>query len=320
MPGESYAYHTVFPGAVRRKVRPYVKGAGSYEPRRPAQARYVRLRGLRYRVHCWGETGAEPLFMLHGWADTGLTFQFLIDAMCGSKRHVIAPDWRGFGDTDRAPAGYWFPDYLADLDALLDVYAPGGPVDVVAHSMGGNIVTLYAGARPQRLRRIVNLEGFGLAPPAAEQAPHRYRQWLDELRDPPRFRGYDTLEALVRQVMRQNPRTPPQRAQFVAESWSRPAPGGGVELKADPNHKIINPILYRDEELAACMREILAPMLVAVGADSPARPRFESEAAVRARCLRHHEDVVVGEAGHMLHHDQPEVMAALVEGFLAATD
>ena len=91
------------------------------------------------------------LVLVHGWGDTGETYQFLVDRC--RRRTCVAIDMRGFGRTQRPDDGYWFPDYLADLDALLDVLAPDAPVDLVGHSMGGNIALLYAGVRPHRVRR-----------------------------------------------------------------------------------------------------------------------------------------------------------------------
>jgi len=74
--------------------------------------------------------------MLHGWMDVSASFQFVVDALRRSWR-VLAPDWRGYGLTDRAQADcYWFPDYLADLDQLLDALLPDEPVALVGHSMG----------------------------------------------------------------------------------------------------------------------------------------------------------------------------------------
>uniref|UniRef100_UPI002362DFF1 alpha/beta fold hydrolase n=3 Tax=Pseudomonadota TaxID=1224 RepID=UPI002362DFF1 len=82
--------------------------------------------------------GRPPLVLLHGWMDVGASFQFVVDALAGD-REVIALDWRGFGLSEASGAGcYWFPDYLADLDALLDAVSPSAPVDLLGHSMGGN--------------------------------------------------------------------------------------------------------------------------------------------------------------------------------------
>src|SRR5690606_8764498 len=104
-----------------------------------------------------------PVVLLHGYMDAGATWQFLVDHLPESWS-CVAPDWRGFGGTEWAAGGYWFPDYFADLDALLDVLVPGGRACVIGHSMGANVAMMYAGIRPQRLAWLANLEGFGLPP------------------------------------------------------------------------------------------------------------------------------------------------------------
>jgi pimeloyl-ACP methyl ester carboxylesterase len=158
-----------------------------YAPRRAARRDFHAVRSLRYHVNQWGDATLAaperpPLVLLHGWMDVGASFQFVVDAL-QQPRYVIAPDWRGFGLTESPGSDcYWFPDYLADLDALLDALLPGQTVDLLGHSMGGNIAMIYAGVRPARVRRLVNLEGFGLPESRPEQAPRRYAHWLDELR------------------------------------------------------------------------------------------------------------------------------------------
>ena len=158
--------------------------------------------------------------LLHGWMDTGDTFQFLVDAM--SDRHsFVAPDWRGFGRTEWPADGYWFPDYFADLDALLDAWSPDAPVTLIGHSMGGNIATLYAGIRPERVRRVVCIEGFGLTRTQPEQAPGRYREWLRQLREPPEFASFPSLDAFAHLLVRRNPRLRPT----ARDSSRRRGPG-----------------------------------------------------------------------------------------------
>jgi pimeloyl-ACP methyl ester carboxylesterase len=167
----------------------------AYTPRRPGTDRFVPARGLDHHVITWGDPGLvtserPALFMVHGWMDVGASFQFVVDALAaleGDARYILAADWRGFGLTRVPPTdSYWFADYLGDLDALLHHPALGlatdAPVDLLGHSMGGNVVMSYAGVRPERIRRLVNLEGFGLPEMKPHHAPRRLRQWLDELR------------------------------------------------------------------------------------------------------------------------------------------
>jgi pimeloyl-ACP methyl ester carboxylesterase len=137
-----------------------------------SRSAFHTIRGLRYHVREWGKAGATPVFLLHGWMDVAASFQFLVDCFA-REWHVIAPDWRGFGLSEWRPEGYWFPDYYADLEALLDLYQPGAPALVVGHSMGGVIGSMYAGIRPERVARLVSMEGLGLARHAPDQAPVR---------------------------------------------------------------------------------------------------------------------------------------------------
>jgi len=289
-----------------------------YVPVRPARRARYRLRGLHYNTWCWGPDAGPVLLMLHGWADAGLTFQFVVDELPAHWR-IVAPDWRGFGDSDPAPAGYWFPDYLADLDALIDAVQATAPVALVAHSMGGHIASLYAGARPERVRKLVNLEGFGLPPPPPAEAPRRYRRWLQELRRSPAFGAGADFEAAVARVRRLAPRLEPERARFVAAYRTRPAAGGRFEPRIDPQHKRVNPVLFRAEEFEACLRAITAPVLLVAGAESWAFARFDDPGArrTRAACYGDLREAVVAEAGHMLQHERPGQVAALIRSFLA---
>jgi pimeloyl-ACP methyl ester carboxylesterase len=159
----------------------------TYVAQRPAASRFVDLRGLRYHLQVWGDpslaTPERPTLLLcHGFMDVGASFQFVVDALMaleGPVRHIVALDWRGFGLTSVPPVDhYQFVDYLGDLDALLDGRAAGldavrQPIDLLGHSMGGNVVMSYAGLRPQRVRRLVNLEGFGMPRTTPDEAPDR---------------------------------------------------------------------------------------------------------------------------------------------------
>jgi len=291
---------------------------GSYPPRRAPRGSRLTLRGLAHRVLEWGPRDAPPTVLLHGYMDCSDTFQFLVDALPDDRRFV-ALDLRGFGDSAAVGGPYWFPDYLADLEALLDALAPDGPVRLVGHSMGGNIVLQYAGARPERVRSVVALEGFGLPRTAPEEAPGRVRRWLDELRAPPKGSRYDSVEQLAANLMRRNPRLPPAHAAFVAEAWTRPSADGGRELRFDPWHRLVNPVLYRREEIEAMWRAVAAPVLMVLGGGSDLLRRLGpdgEEAAYRAHLARVDVTTLPG-LGHMLHHEDPRPVAAAIQGWLA---
>jgi len=287
---------------------------------KPSESLFVPVRGLRYHCRVWGEERAPTLFMLHGWMDVSASFQFLVDAMRGRWR-VVAPDWRGFGLTEWTKGGaYWFPDYFADLEALLDHFQPGAPATLVGHSMGGNIAAMYAGIRPGRVAKLIDLEGLGLSGTPPEKAPERYARWLAELaEDKPGFRDYENFEALAERLRGNNARLSEERSLFLARHWGRAKPDGRVELASDPAHKLVNPVLYRAEEAMACWRKVAAPVLWVEGAESKAHDFLKissAELAARKQCFSRFAERVIADAGHMVHHDQPERLAEVIEEFL----
>ncbi len=295
---------------------------------KPARAHRVALRGLDHHVLTWGDPGAPKLFFLHGWMDTGASFQFLVDALAGDW-YAIAPDLRGFGRSGWQPQGYWFVDYVADLEALLDAFAPGEAANLVGHSLGGNIVMLYAGVRPQRVRRLVSLDGFGVPAEDIGLAPTKIAKWLDALADPPAFAPYRDLEAVADRLQRTNPRLSRDKARFLAAHWAEVLPDGSARLASDPRHKLPFPTVYRIEEVYAVWRAIVAPTLWVAAMESnipqwlgdhpEGEGGVDNLAGVRRRIahIPHARLVTVADAGHMLHHDRPDAVAALIEPFLA---
>ncbi|MBL0088639.1 MAG: alpha/beta fold hydrolase [Ideonella sp.] len=298
-----------------------------YVARRIATNRQLSLRGLNHHLTVWGDlaTATQPvLWMMHGFMDVGASFQFVVDAMADG-RCIVAPDWRGFGLT-RAPHGtdsYWFPDYLGDLDALLDAVVPGQAADLLGHSMGGNVVMAYAAIRPERVRRLINLEGFGLPDGKPEEAPARLTRWLDQLRTPATLKPYARLADVAARLQQNNPRLPSDKAAWLAAHWASRGGDGQWHLRADPAHKRVNPVLAKAAEAVALWSRIRAPLLWvdAVGSrlDAHWGGRYTlAEFNARLAQVPQVQRVSLDDAGHMLHHDQPEALAHALEAFLDA--
>ena len=298
-----------------------------YQARRSSRTEFVPIRNLRYHVRVWGEPGAGkvPLVMVHGWMDVGASWQFVVDAL-RDDHYVIAPDWRGYGLTESPPAdNYWFPDYLADLDFLLDHYSPGAPVNLVGHSMGGNIVMLYAGSRPSRIRRLVNLEGFGMAATRPSQAPRRYGVWMDELKAFHRgeldLKSYDSADGVAARLMKTNQRLGQDKADWLARHWAREDGAGQWRILGDAAHKITNASLYRVDEVLEVYQGITAPTLSVEASDDSLEKWWKGKYTLaeyheRLKSVPSIEQAQVTDAGHMLHHDQPAQVAELIENFL----
>jgi len=284
---------------------------------RPSESQFLRIRELRYHVRRWPRNGARKMVLLHGWMDVSASFQFMVDALKGDW-DVYAPDWRGYGLTEWGKGDcYWFADYIADLEFLLDAISPGVPVNLVGHSLGGNVSALYAGTRPERIGKLVMLEGFGLRATRPEQAPERYAKWLQELHSPPRLRPYADFDELADRLRKTNPRLE-EKADFLARHWGEEK-DGKVMLRADPAHKIVNATLYRYEEALACWRKVTAPVLWVEGEEWDTLKSYGPNAGQlveRRAAFPNLQHVSIPGSGHMLHHDQPEALARVIEDFL----
>lgn len=288
-----------------------------YVPVVTPRERFIELRGLRHRLLQWGPVDESPdspeWVLVHGFQDTSDTFQFLVDAL---PRHwrFTAVDLRGFGGSDATHGPYWFPDYLADFDALLDSLSPHAPTRLIGHSLGGNVVSMYAGIRPERVQRLVSLEGFGLRRVPASRAPQQYAEWLRQLRVPPRGGQYESVAHLATKLRQRNPRLTEPRAQFIARAWTRDRGDGTIELRFDPWHRLVNPVLYRREEAEACWRNVSAPALLVLAEQSEylARLRADGDAVGLEHSFQVTTFVSLPDLGHMMHHEDPAAVAAAI--------
>ena len=313
-----------------------------YQILRPSNSRFQRIRTHQYHLLEWGQpTAGQPsLFMVHGWMDVGASFQFVVDALQRTAlagRHIIAPDWRGYGRTHHVnnalqncqgedTDNYWIPDYMADLDFLIDAISPDAPIDLLGHSLGGNVVMGYAGVRPERIRRLINLEGFGMPETKPAQAPTRYAQWMDQLKSHHQgelaMRAYADLQGVSNRLRKTNPRLSQDKADWLAQHWSAPNAKGEYEILGDAAHKIVNAQLFRLDEQMVLYQRINMPLLAVEASDDSMTGWYKG----RYTLAQYHErlkavpDVrieVIQDAGHMLHHDQPQRLAELIAGFLA---
>lgn len=299
-----------------------------YQVKRPSRSEFVPIRNLQYHVRVWGTptVDAAPLVLLHGWMDVAASYQFVVDAFL-QEHYIIAPDWRGYGKTAANGAdNFWFPDYLADLDFLLDHYAAQGVVNLVGHSMGGNVAMHYGGVRPERVRRLINLEGFGMAACTPDQAPQRYARWMDELKrlhsGQMDLHRYPAVAGVARRLMKTNPRLSREKAQWLAHHWAEEASNGQWCILGAPGHKLVSAHLHRLEEVMALYRRLSMPVLSVEAKGSSLDTWWKGQYTIdeyhtRLKVIPKVEVVAVADAGHMLHHDQPQIVANLIEKFIS---
>ena len=110
---------------------------------------------LRLNYVDWGNPDAPPLLLVHGGRDHARSWDWVAEEL-RHDWHIIAPDLRGHGDSAWSPDGnYEMSAFVYDLAQLIHQLNLA-PVSIIAHSMGGNIATRYAGLYPENVRKMVN--------------------------------------------------------------------------------------------------------------------------------------------------------------------
>ena len=303
-----------------------------YKEKCTSRSEFVQVRGLGYHVRVWGTSSqlvrCPPLVLIHGWMDVAASYQFVVDDLSDAfvdGRTIIAPDWRGFGLSGGATDSYWIPDYLADLEFLLDHYAGDQKVDLVGHSMGGNVAMVYAGVRPERIRRLINLEGFGLAASKPAQAPARYAKWMDQLKSLHKgdldLKAYADISGVAKRLMKTNPRLSMEKANWLASHWGQQDSDGQWLILGAPGHKVINANIYQVNETLEIYKCITAPVLAVEASENSLEKWNQGRYTLddyheRLKSVPNARIAQIEDAGHMLHHDQPEHLARMIEDFL----
>ena len=288
-----------------------------YQSKREPRFSNISVRDIDYQITEWGDSKKELILYLHGWGDTGSTFQFVVDSF-EKDWHVVAPDWRGFGKSSHFGKSYWFPDYLADLDVLLDKFSPEEPIHIIGHSMGANVAGLYAGIKPNRIKSFINLEGFGLTDGDPEKAPDNYFRWIEKGKFGEKFQVYESFNELVPRILKRSPNMTIDKALYVAHEWAELNNDGVIRLRADPLHKLPNATQYRRSEAEACWKRITAKILVIVGEETKfsavLTPFIDSD--IDQFASNNSKLISIPNAGHMLHFEVPDVLAKEIEKFL----
>ena len=282
--------------------------------------RLVDSQGLA--IHCleWGEPAGEPIVLVHGFLDMAHSWKFLVGALAGKTRQplwIVAPDCRGHGDSDWVGAGgyYHFPDYVFDLDSVIKTL--GVPrVQLIGHSMGGTIALLYAGAFPELVSKLVLIEGVGPLGMKFSDAPKRMATWILEVHQRGRnhFRQYTSVEAGARQLKQTNPRLTAAAALDLATAGMKLNGAERWVWKFDPLHRTAAPQPFYTGQALEFLRRIQCPVLTVDGRLSHQTPRTDKQA--RYDAIERREHVVIDDAGHMVHHDNPEMLAEVVAAFL----
>ena len=276
----------------------------------------------RLRLHYvdWGNETAPALVLVHGGRDHCRSWDWVAQALRDSF-HIVAPDLRGHGDSQwLIGSGYALVDYVYDLAQLIDQERLA-PVAIIGHSLGGAIGLQYAGAYPEKVRKLIAIEGLGPAPNriaqrAREPAHERMRSWIAMLRGMAGRtpRRYDTIEAAIARMREANPRLSAEQARHLTVHGTNQNEDGTHSWKFDNYSRGFSPYLFNEEEARALWRRITCPTLLIRGQESGVHGRDPDGPA---RDFPSARVVTVDGAGHWSHHDQLTAFLQMASDFLA---
>lgn len=256
----------------------------------------------------------RTVLLLHGFLDAGSSWDLVAEGLVDAGYEVVAPDLRGFGESDAVPPGayYYFPDYVADVEGIVKLLAPSW-LAVVGHSMGGAVAALYAGARPSSVQRLVCMEGLGPVADRHEHAIERMRAWLDGLakieREPRRL---GSIDEATKRLGGTHPRLPAELLRSRAERLVRRHDDGTLSWAWDPLHRTRSPIPFFPASFASALRAVTAPVLFVSGGPTGWHPEDEAERLAEIARLERYE---LPDAGHMMHWTEPGAVAERLASF-----
>jgi pimeloyl-ACP methyl ester carboxylesterase len=279
--------------------------------------RDIVANNLRHRVLEWDGGGRRTVLCLHGFLDIAWGWHWVAPLLAAAGLHVVAPDLRGHGDSERVGAGscYHFFDYVLDLIELIEALARDRLI-LCGHSMGGAIASYYAASFPEQIEGLAVLEGIPLPDEPYEVLPRRTAEWARAVRRARTAgpRVYPSRDAAAARLRKVDPRCPPEVARFLAEKGTLARPDG-YAFKHDPVLLARDPLPQRLDVARAYWQALRCPVLLMVAADSEYRrrvldvPKHLASFPVK-RCA------TIDDAGHMMLRHQPAKIAGQILEFL----
>lgn len=284
----------------------------------PMSFAYMSQR-LRLQYVDWGNEGAPHMLLLHGGRDHCRSWDWVARAM-RDDYHVIAPDFRGHGDSQWAiGSSYPFADFVYDIDQLM-CQKRMAPATIISHSMGGVISLMYAGLFPQKVEKLIVIEGTwqfddGINALNKDPVVDRFDHWMAQMRDSAARtpRKYETLDAAVERMRQENPRLSEEQAWHLTRFGSNMNEDGTFSWKFDNYMRAIAPATLDEHDVKELWGRITCPVLLFYGNQSYIEDPRKKGLLDLFQDVRLHE---VDGAGHWLHHDELDEFLSVSKDFL----
>jgi pimeloyl-ACP methyl ester carboxylesterase len=277
---------------------------------------YFYSQRLKLHYVDWGNADKPPLLLIHGGRDHARNWDWVAQEL-RHEYHIIAPDLRGHGDSQWAIGGsYAMVDYVLDVTQLLGA-VQFFPITIIAHSLGGSIALQYSGVYPDRVHKVVAIEGLGPPPSMIRNRPahERMAEWIMEMqglakRHPHRYKNLDEAVARMRDA---NPQLTSEQARHLTIHGSYRDEDGTYLWKFDNYVRAASPYLFNMQEARHIWSQITCQVLLVRGTDSWAS---DPEKDGRATAFHNYKAVNIEKAGHWVHHDQLDAFLKVVREFL----
>jgi pimeloyl-ACP methyl ester carboxylesterase len=284
----------------------------------PASSYYVSQR-LRLHYVDWGNEDKPPLLLVHGGKDHARSWDWVAREL-RRDYHVIVPDLRGHGDSAWVIGGhYTLNEFVLDIAQLIDTLELH-PVTVVAHSLGGAVMLQYSGVFPEKVHKLVAIEGLGPPPKMIEERMgipgwQRVEGWIKQVRGLSRRqpRRYPTIDAAAHRMQEENPFLSEEQARHLTIHGVARNEDGTFSWKFDNYTRAFYPQPWDPDERRELWSRISCPTLLVRGSESWAS---DPEADGRTDAFSKVRAVTIEGAGHWVHHDRLDEFLRITREFL----
>lgn len=258
--------------------------------------------------------GTPAVLFLHGWLDHSHTFDWVLEHLPDAWQLVLL-DFRGMGRSEHAPLGaqYSFPDYLLDVEAVLDDLRLK-EVHIVGHSLGGIVGSAYAAVRTARVKSVTLIESLGPSGGGPERAVERLQGFLDDSHRPPHRKRYTSMEEAAARLRENNPSLTEAASLHLAKHGTE-SYEGGFSFRFDPRHRRRFGQAWDEAQWLAIASAVTCPVQLIHG--SQGYSLEDAQARARLAALRIARPLTLS-GGHHVHMEQPEAVARALEHFIRA--
>ena len=222
----------------------------------------IQVAGVELAAKQWGDSDKPAIIALHGWLDNAATYDLL--APCLSQYRVIALDFAGHGHSSYRPSGmrYHVLDNVDDVIGLADALDLEQFV-LIGHSMGAGIASYTAASFPERVSKLIMIEGIGTVSSPAVEAPKILRQSIEELkkagakRKPIYERKEEAIAARAQSIGGIS-----MEASAMLCARGLEVIEGGFTWRSDPRLKMASSLRLTDELVNSFLAVLTMPVLV----------------------------------------------------------